>query len=52
MSTDSQTGEIHHTGNALDLALMGPGYFAVQTPQRDPLHKKRVLSTERDWGLG
>ena len=29
---DSQTGPLQHTGNPLDLAIGGDGYFSVQTP--------------------
>lgn len=31
--TDLSGGDIRHTGNPLDMALMGDGFFAVQTPQ-------------------
>lgn len=29
---NTQTGSIRETGNPLDLAIAGPGYFAVETP--------------------
>ncbi len=32
-AVDDTAGAITHTGNALDIALDGPGYFAVETPQ-------------------
>jgi flagellar basal-body rod protein FlgF len=32
MSTDFSQGAIHESGNPLDVALMGPGFFAVTTP--------------------
>ena len=31
---DLTTGPIEQTGNPLDLALPGPGFLTVQTPQR------------------
>jgi len=31
--TDLSPGPIMHTGNSFDLALLGSGFFAVQTPQ-------------------
>jgi flagellar basal-body rod protein FlgF len=33
MYTDISTGTLHQTGNALDLALDGEGFFVVETPQ-------------------
>lgn len=30
--TDFRQGQISHTGNALDLAFDGPGFFAIETP--------------------
>lgn len=30
--TDFRQGQISHTGNTLDLALEGPGFFGVETP--------------------
>jgi flagellar basal-body rod protein FlgG len=30
--TDFSQGQIAHTGNKLDLALEGPGFFAIETP--------------------
>jgi flagellar basal-body rod protein FlgF len=30
---DLSQGDLEETGNALDLAISGPGFFAVQTPQ-------------------
>jgi flagellar basal-body rod protein FlgF len=33
VQTDSSQGSLHQTGNPLDLALQGDGYFAVETPQ-------------------
>ena len=30
---DVRAGDLTHTGNALDLAIKGDGYFVVQTPQ-------------------
>jgi flagellar basal-body rod protein FlgF len=30
--TNFQPGELHSTGNLMDFALEGPGFFAVQTP--------------------
>lgn len=30
--TDFHQGQISHTGNSLDLALEGPGFFAIETP--------------------
>jgi flagellar basal-body rod protein FlgF len=33
MSEDGRPGSLKSTGQALDLALTGPGYFEVQTPQ-------------------
>ncbi len=31
-ATNFQQGELHPTGNAMDLALEGPGFFSVQMP--------------------
>jgi flagellar basal-body rod protein FlgG len=31
--TDFANGNVHYTGNPLDLAILGDGFFAVQTPQ-------------------
>ena len=32
-SRDLEQGSIHETGKDTDLALQGPGYFKIQTPQ-------------------
>lgn len=33
LQTDHSAGALQSTGNPLDLALQGPGFFAVETPQ-------------------
>lgn len=33
IARDTREGNLSHTGNALDLAIQGKGYFVIQTPQ-------------------
>ncbi len=33
IATDHSQGALEHTGNPMDVAIIGKGYFAVQTPQ-------------------
>jgi flagellar basal-body rod protein FlgF len=38
--TDTQAGAIQQTGNPLDLAIEGPGYFAVRGPDGNPMYTR------------
>jgi len=38
--TNFQPGELHASGNAMDFALEGPGFFSVQTPDGQPAYTR------------
>ena len=46
--TDFSTGEMRHTGNALDLALAGDGFFCVNTPEGTQYTRKGNFTINND----
>ncbi len=47
-TTDLSTGAISATGNPLDVALSGDGFFVVQTPKGERLTRGGTLSIDED----
>jgi flagellar basal body rod protein FlgG len=45
---DLRTGAINATGNSLDVAIQGEGFFVVQTPQGERLTRGGSLSIDAD----
>ena len=45
-------GALQQTGNPLDLAIEGEGFFQVQTPQRAALHARWRLSSHAERATG
>ncbi len=50
-SRDLEQGPIHETGKDTDLALQGPGYFKVQTPQGIRYTRNGNFSLDNDYQL-
>lgn len=48
---DGTSGVLRHTGNPLDLALQGDGYFVVRTPQGDRLTRAGSFMMREDGEL-
>lgn len=46
--TDFSSGQLKHTGNALDLALEGNGFFCIQTPDGVQYTRKGNFSLNQD----
>ncbi len=46
--TDAAAGAIQNTGNPLDVALIGPGYFAIQTPDGEQFSRNGRFSLDKD----
>ncbi len=47
-ATDFSTGSISPTGNPLDVAISGDGFFVVQTPKGERLSRGGALSIDAD----
>ena len=45
-ATDLGPGEVFHTGNTLDLAIMGDGYFTVETPRGEAYTRKGAFKLD------
>lgn len=49
--TDFSGGPLRHTSNALDVALHGPGYIAVETPDGERFTRNGALTVDGDGQL-
>ncbi len=49
--SDFSSGGIRTTGNPLDLALQGPGFFAVETPQGERFTRNGTFTVDADGQL-
>jgi flagellar basal-body rod protein FlgF len=47
-ATDFSQGAIHESGNPLDVALMGPGFFAVMTPDGERYTRQGQFQLDPD----
>lgn len=48
LKTTFEVGRIRLTGNALDIAIQGPGFFEVKTPQGTRYSRNGMLSLDRE----
>lgn len=48
MRIDLRPGDVQQTGNTLDLAISGDGFFKVQTPQGDRYTRNGTFSIDKD----
>lgn len=47
-AVSSRQGELRETGRELDVAIVGPGYFAVQTPGGEAYTRAGTFTLDRD----